>query len=173
MKAHEGQLVRTPKSAAAPSLDVPVPDAELQTDPVTPKVSPLRTVDGRPVRVVHLVAELAPFARSGGLGEAVSSLARFQCQSGVWTAIVMPLYAKVRMGDWDIEPLGAHFHVMVGNRSEEVRLWKLNPRPGDPLSRAHSCTARRARTTSTTIVATPVSAWLRSRRSRASPSRGR
>ena len=42
---------------------------------------PLHTSDGRPIRVVHIVAELAPFARSGGLGEAVNSLARFQSAS--------------------------------------------------------------------------------------------
>src|SRR5512138_1733405 len=36
---------------------------------------PLATEDGRPVSVVHVVAELAPFARTGGLGEAVKSLA--------------------------------------------------------------------------------------------------
>jgi len=41
--------------------------------PATP--NPLRTDDGRLVSVVHIVAELAPFARTGGLGEAVKSLA--------------------------------------------------------------------------------------------------
>lgn len=135
MKAHEGQLVRKPKPAASAPRDASA--LSPSPAPAPPSVSPLRTADGRAVRVVHLVAELAPFARSGGLGEAVNSLARFQCESGVWTAIVMPLYAKVRMGDWDIEPLGAPFHVTVGPRVEEVRLWKLNSREGDPLCRAH------------------------------------
>ena len=59
---------------------------------------PLITSDGKAVRVVHLVAELAPFARSGGLGEAVNSLARFQAASGQWTAIVMPLSWSISNG---------------------------------------------------------------------------
>ena len=75
----------------------------------TPTRSPLESPDGRAVRVVHVVAELAPFARSGGLGEAVNSLARFQADAGVWTAIVMPLYDAVRATGPDIEPVGRHF----------------------------------------------------------------
>src|SRR5215204_5194709 len=58
--------------------------------------APLRAPDGRTVTVVHLVAELAPFARTGGLGEAVASLARFQLASGVPASLVMPLYASVK-----------------------------------------------------------------------------
>src|SRR5688572_26746819 len=36
---------------------------------LTGQDSSLLSRDGRPVCVVHLVAELAPFARTGGLGE--------------------------------------------------------------------------------------------------------
>src|SRR5690349_18446267 len=42
---------------------------------VPSSLTPLKTNDGRVVSVVHIVAELAPFARTGGLGEAVKSLA--------------------------------------------------------------------------------------------------
>src|SRR5512133_4100256 len=98
---------------------------------------PLNTSEGKAVRVVHLVAELAPFARSGGLGEAVNSLARFQSASGLWTAIVMPLYDTARNNAPQIEPVGPAFHVSVGPRSEPVRLWRLVSRPDDPLADAH------------------------------------
>src|SRR5689334_23674677 len=97
--------------------------------PLSPSSSPLQTADGRAVRVVHLAAELAPFARSGGLGEAVNSLARYQAASGLWTAIVMPLYDAVRATGADIEPVGAPFQVRVGPRAEEVRLWRFNADP--------------------------------------------
>lgn len=100
-------------------------------------VSPLVAADGRPMRVIHVVAELAPFARSGGLGEAVASLARFQAASGVWTAIVMPLYDTARAAAPDIEPVGDSFRIHVGPRAEEVRLWKLRSRAGDPLAATH------------------------------------
>ena len=98
---------------------------------------PLNTSDGTAVRVVHLVAELAPFARSGGLGEAVNSLARFQAASGQWTAIVMPLYDTARNNAPEIAPVGPAFQVSVGPRTETVRLWCLVPKPGDPLAEAH------------------------------------
>ncbi len=96
--------------------------------------NPLRAADGRSARVVHLVGELAPFARSGGLGEAVNSLARFQAASGLATSIVMPLYDQARENAGDIEPVGPPFRVQVGKRSERVRLWKYNPAPADPLA---------------------------------------
>src|SRR4051794_4206000 len=86
---------------------------------------PLQTPDGQPVRVVHIVAELAPFARSGGLGEAVNSLARFQAASGQWTAIVMPLYDTARNNAPEIKPVGPAFQITVGPRTETVRLWRL------------------------------------------------
>jgi len=98
---------------------------------------PLNSPDGKAVRVVHLVAELAPFARSGGLGEAVNSLARFQAASGQWTAIIMPLYDIARNNAPEIEPVGPPFQVSVGPRSETVRLWRLVSEPNDPLAETH------------------------------------
>ena len=44
--------------------------------------APLTRPDGTPAPVVHLVPELSPFARTGGLGEAVASLAKYQAASG-------------------------------------------------------------------------------------------
>ena len=102
--------------------------------PAAPASPPLTGANGEVVRVVHLVAELAPFARSGGLGEAVRSLARFQTASGIPTAIVMPLYEAVRLTDAPLEPLGAPFTVQVGPRSEEVRLWRYLAPPDDDLA---------------------------------------
>jgi starch synthase len=98
---------------------------------------PLQTSDGQSVRVVHLVAELAPFARSGGLGEAVASLARFQAASGLWTGIIMPLYEAVKLSTPEIEPVGPAFRVQVGPRSEQVRLWRFVSPPDDPLKDTH------------------------------------
>ena len=95
--------------------------------PVTvdePPPAPLMTEDGRAVSVVHLAGELAPFARTGGLGEAVASIARHQSRSGP-TAVLMPLYQKVRDAGWDIVPVGDAFDVEVGSRRSSARLWIL------------------------------------------------
>ena len=106
--------------------------APVRTTPPQPAPPPLVLPDGRRVRVIHLVAELAPFARSGGLGEAVASLARFQAASGVPAAIMMPLYSIVRETAPAIEPVGPAFRVQVGSRIEPARLWRLAKRPDDP-----------------------------------------
>ena len=91
-----------------------------------------------PVTVVHLAAELAPFARTGGLGEAVSSLAHYQARSGIKSIIIMPLYKQVLDVASDLEPVGDPFPVQVGPRREEGRLYESralvnNPREGKPL----------------------------------------
>lgn len=99
---------------------------------------PLSTpVTGEPVTVVHLAAELAPFARTGGLGEAVSSLAHAQAMNGLTTLILMPLYRQAAEAAGDLEPAGEPFPVVVGPRTEEGRLYesralKGNPRQGKP-----------------------------------------
>jgi|RhiMetdeSRZDD1v2_1073273.scaffolds.fasta_scaffold42724_2 starch synthase len=87
----------------------------------------LRTEDGRVVSVVHIVAELAPFARTGGLGEAVKSLAEFQSAAGIPTAIIMPLYRQVHAVAPNIEPVGEPFTVQLGPREEQARLMQIAP----------------------------------------------
>ena len=47
-------------------------------------------------RVLHLTAELWPFARTGGLGQAVADLADHQAASGMETHVVLPLYREAR-----------------------------------------------------------------------------
>lgn len=135
MKSAAKRGTRPGTSAVSPAIvgeAVATPVRPLPTPPVA--LPALAAADGRAARVVHLVAELAPFARSGGLGEAVNSLARFQAASGMWTAIIMPLYDLARANAGDIEPVGPSFTVQVGPRSEEVRLWRFNAPPGDPLA---------------------------------------
>jgi starch synthase len=131
--ARRNELLPTPPAAptAAAVAEQATPTSVAPTAPVE---SPLSSGDGRAVRVVHLVAELAPFARSGGLGEAVNSLARFQAASGIPTSIVMPLYDAARANAPSLEPVGPPFTVQVGPRSEPVRLWRLVAPPDHPLA---------------------------------------
>jgi starch synthase len=121
-------------STQAASMPAVVVDGPPEAYAPPPGASPLMTRDGRAVRVVHIVAELAPFARSGGLGEAVNSLARYQAASGIPTSIIMPLYDIARANAPAIEPVGPAFRVQVGPRSEVVRLWQLDAGPEHPLA---------------------------------------
>jgi starch synthase len=72
---------------------------------------------------VHLVAELSPYARTGGLGEAVSSLAKYQAASGIPVTVFLPLYAVIRERI-DVQPVGPAFAVTVGPRTETARIWE-------------------------------------------------
>jgi starch synthase len=95
--------------------------------------APLTRPDGTPAPVVHLVPELSPFARTGGLGEAVASLAKYQAASGIPVTVIMPLYAAVRERT-EVRPLGAAFSITVGPRTETARLYEPAApyQPGNP-----------------------------------------
>jgi starch synthase len=76
------------------------------------------------------VAEYWPYARTGGLAEAVSSLATYQAASGLPTCVILPLYRVIRQA-WHLEPAGAAFPVYVGPRRELARIFQLaSPPPG-------------------------------------------
>jgi starch synthase len=94
-----------------------------------PLVSP---AGGEKVTVVHLAAELAPFARTGGLGEAVSSLAHYQALSGINAIIIMPLYRQVAEVATDLDPVGDRFPVIVGPRTEDAQLFESRALKGNP-----------------------------------------
>ena len=126
------KVVRRKELLATPAISMTVGGHDEVARSVP--LPPLHTADEKPVRVVHVVAELAPFARSGGLGEAVNSLARFQSASGIPTSIIMPLYDAARENAPEIEPVGRSFYVQVGPRSEVVRLWRLIAPADHPLA---------------------------------------
>src|SRR5215471_5815490 len=46
--------------------------------------------------VVHLTAEYWPYARTGGLGEAVAGLAMAQSRAGQRVVVYVPLYRSIR-----------------------------------------------------------------------------
>jgi starch synthase len=87
---------------------------------------PLRTAGGQPVSVVHITAEYYPYARTGGLAEAVSGLAHFQRAAGLNVAAILPLYRTVRDVEPDLEPVGQPFMVPMGSHSEEARVFRIS-----------------------------------------------
>jgi starch synthase len=84
------------------------------------------------LQVVHLSAECWPFARTGGLGEAVAGLAAFQAGRGIGVTVVMPLYRAVRETAIEMQPVGAPLRVPVGARVEAVQLYRTPPQFGKP-----------------------------------------
>jgi starch synthase len=78
-----------------------------------------------PVGVVHLTAEYWPFARTGGLGEAVSGLATFQAIAGMPTTVVLPLYRQVRETTPSLARAGPPFTVALGGQTETAWLYSV------------------------------------------------
>jgi starch synthase len=95
--------------------------------PATPRVAAAARSAGERIPSVHLSAECWPFARTGGLGEAVSGLAAAQAAAGAPTTIVMPLYRMVRESGPALERVGHQFSVGIGSRTE----WAFVYRPLD------------------------------------------
>ncbi len=106
---------------------MPSPDTRLQRSD-----SPLLSPDHRPVSVVHLTAEYTPYARTGGLGEAVRGLAEIQHAAGVDVVVILPLYRTVRDEAPDLHPIGSPFGVTLGDRTEEARLFRPSDRKSGP-----------------------------------------
>ncbi|CAN5766964.1 glycogen synthase GlgA [soil metagenome] len=84
------------------------------------------------VSIVHLMAEYFPYARTGGLAEAVAGLAAFQHAAGLDVAAMLPLYRTVRDEEPDLEPVGPPFVVTVGTRNEEARVFRAAGPPTGP-----------------------------------------
>ena len=65
-----------------------------------------------PLKVLFVSSEVAPFAKTGGLGDVVGALPKFLRRRGIDARVVMPLYAGMR---WhDLEPLDGALPVPTG-----------------------------------------------------------
>jgi starch synthase len=86
------------------------------------------------IGVTHLTAEYWPFARTGGLGEAVSGLASCQAAAGLPTTVIMPLYQQVRETTPSLERTagGAPLTITLGGRTERAWLYRTPPVPLTP-----------------------------------------
>lgn len=76
--------------------------------------------------VVHLASEYWPYARTGGLAEAVRGIARYQAAAGSHVVVAMPLYGVTRRRFPRLEPCSDSFPVPVGERKETARIYR-NP----------------------------------------------
>jgi len=116
---------RTPKHPGTTRRSSRTRRTDMSTAPNTAASpsAPLVRPDGTPAPVIHLAPELSPYARTGGLGEAVASLAKYQAASGIPVTVFMPLYAAVREHT-EVQPVGAAFSLTVGPRTETARIYE-------------------------------------------------
>src|SRR5713226_3700887 len=90
-----------------------------------PQIAPAERIG-----VAHLTAEYWPFARTGGLGEAVSGLATCQAAMGLPTTVIMPLYQIVRETTPSLERTGSPLAITLGGHTERAWLYRTPPGPG-------------------------------------------
>ena len=86
--------------------------------------SPLKSAWGEPITVVHLTAEYTPYARTGGLAEAVQGLADVQTRMGINVFVIVPLYRVVKTVAKNLVQIGDEVTVHVGPRREKVRFFR-------------------------------------------------
>ncbi|HEX5632889.1 MAG TPA: glycogen/starch synthase, partial [Gemmatimonadales bacterium] len=82
--------------------------------------------------VAHLAAEYFPYARTGGLAEAVSGLATFQHRVGQRVVAFLPLYRSVREAAQELVPHGEPFGVQVGPSLEVAQLFRVDGQKAGP-----------------------------------------
>src|SRR5690606_2804906 len=89
-----------------------------------------RRPDGAPLEdVVHLAAEYWPYARTGGLAEAVRGIATYQARSGRRTSVFMPLYQRVRAAGADLELVGDAVDAWTPAGPHPTRIYRDRSRP--------------------------------------------
>ena len=112
------QSPATPRSRAVAAAGATAPRAQIAA--------------GERIGVTHLTAEYWPFARTGGLGEAVSGLATTQAAAGLRTTVIMPLYRVVRETTPSLERTGAPLTITLGGRTERAWLYRTPPDQAGP-----------------------------------------
>jgi len=83
-------------------------------------------------RIVHIAAEYWPFARTGGLAEAVRGLAEYQVAAGLPVTVIIPLHRYVRQRGTALAPVGEPFGFTIGDRWEEAQLYRATGSEASP-----------------------------------------
>src|SRR5512137_2592950 len=97
--------------------------------------SALASARDEPVTVVHVAAEYYPYARSGGLAEAVANLSRFQSSGGMRSIALLPLYRSARRAAGPLVETGIEFHLRCGRIDAAGRI--LRQRDEHPGARIY------------------------------------
>ena len=66
---------------------------------------------------------MAPFAKTGGLGDVVGSLAGAVCALGHEVSVFMPRYRSIDIQQWELETAVDYFELIVGNQLEATRVF--------------------------------------------------
>jgi starch synthase len=70
--------------------------------------------DGKAIKVLFASPEIAPFAKTGGLGDVCEALPKALLPLGVAPSLVLPLYRSVKRGGWDLEKVLEDLPIRIG-----------------------------------------------------------
>ncbi len=82
------------------------------------------------MNIVFVSSEVAPYAKTGGLGDVVGALPRYLRKLGHDVRVFMPLYASIDTARHPISPLGDPFVVTLGSHRYHVRIATSDADPG-------------------------------------------
>jgi len=70
--------------------------------------------------------EIAPFAKTGGLGDVLSALPKALARLGVRVSLFMPAYRSALKAGFPLEDTGFRFNVPVSDRAEEAAVFRAD-----------------------------------------------
>jgi len=85
------------------------------------------------LHVVFASPEIAPFAKTGGLGDVLGALPKALEKLGIKVSLIMPAYRAVLHGGFSLEDIGVHFTVPVSRGYEDGTLMKARAGSNIPV----------------------------------------
>lgn len=86
----------------------------------------------KPLRVLHIAAEAAPYAKAGGLADVIQGLSHYLAADGHDVRVVLPDYAGVVPRDLHKSSVGKQHTLSLAGSDVDYRYSQLQSGPGEP-----------------------------------------
>ncbi len=84
----------------------------------------MKRARGKGLKIIHLISEAVPFAKTGGLADVGGALPQALARLGADVKVILPLYRTIKHGDFKLEPTGLEVPVELDGRITGARIWK-------------------------------------------------
>ena len=79
------------------------------------------------MNILQVSSEVFPYSKTGGLGDAIASLAKAQAETGHHVTIATPLYKGIHEKFKYLEPSGIELSIIIGRKEKTAKIWQLRP----------------------------------------------